>query len=187
MTSSKGLAFVLLAVMVSACTEKQAPKPAGPIEVGFISEPCERKGLGDQPSKYVECLFYNGTGAFRQKDYGFAFRNWRALAELPPLPADLEHHRTNAWNNLGYLYYKGWGVSEDRAEAVDYWKRAYDRGHDEAAYHLCHSYADRDRPQYDRALARGYCNEALRRYEALKDEDKEILSQLRNYLAKLED
>src|SRR5215470_9940829 len=103
------LVFLLFAAVAGGCSEQQEPKPEGTIKVGFITEPCERKGVVDQPSKYVECLFYNGTGAFREKDYGFAFRSWKSLAELPPLPAELEHHRTNAWNNLGYLYYKGWG------------------------------------------------------------------------------
>lgn len=159
----------------------------GAIKVGFITEPCTSFERRKETSHYVDCLFYSGTRSFRAKDYRSALAQWRRLDELQELSADLEHHRTDAWNNLGYLYFQGWGVAKDRAVALDYWKRAYDRGHEEAAYHLCHFYGNRDEPSYNPSAARGYCVEGLRRYEQLKadDEAKEVVTQLRQYVAEL--
>jgi hypothetical protein len=146
---------------------------------------CTLDDLTDTPADGPLCLFYMGTSAYRDQDFAQAARHWQALIALKSVPAEQAHLKLDVYNNLGYLYYLGMGVKTNKVAAFDYWKYAYKAGHDEAAYHLCHAYADRKRAEFNPRVAREYCTEALRRYAAHEQRDRgddTIVRQLRQHL-----
>jgi len=115
--------------------------------------------------------------------------SWARLEQAEDVSPDLEHLRTSAMNNLGFLHYMGWGTAQDRAQAIELWRSAFARGHEEAAYHLCHTYGAEKEPEFDAKLAVGFCREALRRYAQLKEQDEgseQVLSRVRWYLGRLQ-
>lgn len=146
---------------------------------------CEEPKLESVPSTHPECYFYKGTRHFRAKEYSAALEAWLAVVNQKNLPKELEYLRVDAQNNLGFLYYMGWGVKQNSALAIErFWQPAEKAGHDEAAYHLCHSYVDEGSK-----LALGYCREALRRYTKggrTDSDDSEVVAQIRKYLSRLE-
>lgn len=147
--------------------------------------PCQAPDLESLPSTHVKCYYYTGTKHFRAKEYAAALEQWQAVVDQSDIPVEFEYLRANAQSNIGFLYYMGWGVEPNLDIAIErYWLPAEKAGHDEAAYHLCHAYAD-DGNQ----LALGYCREALRRYNTSTGTDhqeSEIIAQLRKYIARLE-
>jgi TPR repeat protein len=141
------------------------------------------------PRNHPKCLFYSGTESFRARSYASASASWQALVRLEEVPVDLEHYRTDAYNNLGYLYFMGWGVRKNRDRAIDYWKYATKLGHEESAYHLCHVYGESEEPTYNPSVALGYCRESLRQYMqsvGKRKEAEEVIAQLNRYIAGLE-
>ena len=68
-----------------------------------------------------------GHTAYNQGDYGTALREWRPLAEQGNDGAQL---------NLGFMYDKGYGVSQDYKEAIKWYRRAAEQGNDRAQYNL---------------------------------------------------
>lgn len=147
--------------------------------------PCQEPKLESVPSTHTECYFYKGTRHFRAKEYSAALKEWLAIVEKTDIPKELEHLRVSAQHNIGFLYYMGWGVKQNSELAIErYWLPAEKAGHDEAAYHLCHAYADSGNK-----LALGYCREALRRYSnggQTDGEDGVVVAQVRKYIARLE-
>jgi TPR repeat protein len=162
--------------------------------VAFSSPPnaaenCAQVALQSLPENHPACLFYTGTEGFRKHDYTYAKARWDALLKLPEIPLELEYLRTNAYNNLGFLYYMGWGTSVDHRHAIENWSYATKLGHEEAAYHLCHTYGDAKEPEYDPKVALGYCRESLRRYSLLNEKNEatsEVVAQLKGYIIRLE-
>ena len=91
-------------------------------------------------------------------------------------------------NNLGYLHYLGLGTTKNVPQAVELWRAAFERGHEEAAYHLCHTYAEPKQVEYSSDLGFSYCTEALRRYRMLRDSDREnakVIEYIQTYLRAL--
>ena len=145
---------------------------------------CREPKLESRSSEHPECLFYEGTRHFRLKEYPAALRAWQAIADMKNIPKEFEYLRVDAQNNLGYLYYMGWGVERDPERAIQqFWLPAERAGHEEAAYHLCHAYAEAEP-----LLALGYCREALRRYgkAGTAEDNATVIAQLRRYIARLE-
>ncbi len=68
-----------------------------------------------------------GVAAYDRGDYATALREWRPLAEQGD---------ANAQYNLGLMYRKGQGVSQDDAEAVGWWRKAAEQGNANAQYNL---------------------------------------------------
>jgi TPR repeat protein len=147
---------------------------------------CSLPSLKNRSNEHPECLFYVGTKNFREKNYAAAFGSWERLRNLEEIPSEFQEYKIDAHNNLGFLHYMGWGTNVNTLLAIEYWKLAYDAGHAESTYHLCHAYGDKKRPEYSPQVALGYCEEAIRRYgkEAAR-EDPEVLRQLRKYIAQL--
>ena len=155
------------------------------ISSACCAQDCKLPKLEHFPSTHPECLFYTGTSAFREERYQDAFASWQQLLDVSPIPIELEYLRTDATNNLGYLFYVGLGVSRAPERAIGLWKSAFAKGHEEAAYHLCHVYADSSQPEYAPELGRSYCLEAVRRYGALRDDEREnakVLQLAKGYL-----
>jgi TPR repeat protein len=149
---------------------------------------CKLDDLTDKAADHPLCLFYTGTAAYRAGDFAQAATSWKALIALKSVPVELEHLQLSVYNNLGFLYFFGKGVKTNKVAAIDYWKYATKSGHEEAAYHLCHAYADREQATFSPKEARGYCKEALRRYGLLKDRGDgydTIVSQINMYLRKV--
>lgn len=146
--------------------------------------PCQEPKLESVPSTHTECYFYKGTRHFRAEEHSAALKEWLVIVDKTDIPVELEHFRANAQNNIGFLYYMGWGVEQNSKTAIEYWLPAAKAGHHEAAYHLCHAYADAGNQ-----LALGYCREALRRYNnggSSDSEDSEVVAQIREYISHLE-
>jgi TPR repeat protein len=153
------------------------------------AENCLLADLESLSSTHPKCLFFSGTASFRARHYTAAAVSWQALINLDNVEEDLEHLRTDAHNNLGYLYYMGWGVRKDRDRATGYWKYAVKAGNEESGYHLCHAYGKPRERAYQPLVALNYCKEALRQYmeKAEKDDDaKTVIVQLKEYIARLE-
>ena len=55
--------------------------------------------------------FQKGLEAAQSGDFETALKEWKPLAESG---------HSSAQNNLGLMYYNGWGVSKDDEEAVQY-------------------------------------------------------------------
>ncbi len=137
-----------------------------------------------QDSTIEDVIYYTGTCNFRNKSYQKAAHNWEKLINMKIAPEQLEL-QVSAMNNLGFLYYMGWGVKENVNTAVKYWKRAISFGHIEAEYHLCHSYSNKKLSVYNTQLARMHCNKAQLLYEALNNKNKdeqEILDEINTHL-----
>jgi len=52
-----------------------------------------------------------------------------------------EHGDLNAKNNLGLMYFQGWGVQRDYVEAAKWWRQAAEQGHKKAQANLGIMYA----------------------------------------------
>ncbi len=63
--------------------------------------------------------FQAGMDAYDQNDYATAYREWLPLAE---------QGNAGAQFNLGWMYYQGKGVPEDRPEAVKWYRLAAEQG-----------------------------------------------------------
>jgi TPR repeat protein len=148
---------------------------------------CAHPKLTEVAADDARCYFYSGTAAYHIKNYQTAAKEWRALIALKEIPIELEYLRTDGYNNLGFLYFVGWGGKTDKQTALAFWNYAFKAGHDEAAYHLCHAYADPKEPSYAPGLARGMCAEALRRYGPREgaSESAEIVGYVQKYLDRL--
>lgn len=75
--------------------------------------PCKEPKLESMSSSHPECLFFKGTRHFRAKEYLAASQEWLALVHATDIPKEFEHLRVDAQNNLGYLFYMGWGVKQN--------------------------------------------------------------------------
>jgi hypothetical protein len=62
----------------------------------------------------------NARDAYNRGDYSTALKECQPLAEQGD---------ANAQYNLGKLYYHGWGVAQDYAQARDWWRKAAAQGH----------------------------------------------------------
>jgi hypothetical protein len=72
-------------------------------------------------------LSQNAMDAYNRGDYSTALKEWQPLAEQGD---------ANAQYNLGKLYYHGWGVPQDYAQARDWWLKASAQGHLDAKNNL---------------------------------------------------
>ena len=146
---------------------------------------CREPKLEHLPEVHIGCLYYKGTRLYRSKEYAAARLEWQKIVNMSGIPKEVEYLKVDASNNLGFLYYMGLGVEKDRQRAIrEYWIPAEKQGHEEAAYHLCHAYAETEPKS-----ALGYCREALRRYEKTKDQDDEnaeVIAQLKKLVTSLE-
>jgi hypothetical protein len=79
------------------------------------------------PGFAAESDFSLGVSAYKKKDYAQAAAYWSKSV----LRGD-----AYAMNNLGYLYYYGYGVSKDHAAALGLWRVAAFAGNSESQWHL---------------------------------------------------
>jgi len=187
------LAAFLIAALISGCGSVAHQASTGPVSSPPLADRCPLPDFQELPRNHARCLFFSGTQSFRDRNYASASASWQAIVDLGELPNELERYRTDAYNNLGFLYFTGQGVPKDRDRAVDFWKYANKLGHAESAYHLCHVYAEPAAPDYDPKAALGYCRESLRRYtqsttrgDGGESGRERIVAQLNGFIDRLE-
>lgn len=143
----------------------------------------EIKLTADSPQ--AEKLFYTGTCHYRNEQYEKSVALWKELSLLEGVEEEHVELQISALSNLGYMLFFGYGITENKTEAVEYWNRAVALGHTEAEYHLCHAYADPEVSTYNPRKARPHCEKAKLIYRGIKeksDDDKIILKQINGYL-----
>lgn len=85
----------------------------------------------------------DALAAYMRGEYAIALRLWRPLAEKADALAQY---------NLGTMYDRGLGVTEDIEQAIDWYRRAGEQGDVSAQYHLARIYAEGRRvPKNDQA------------------------------------
>ncbi|WP_431048518.1 hypothetical protein [Roseateles sp. L2-2] len=149
---------------------------------------CDVPKLEQVDAADPQCLYFTGTGAYREKDFATSARVWGQLVELKLPTIEHRHLQLDAANNLGFLLFTGKGVDKDRKRAIRLWEDASAYGQEESTYHLCHVYGDRDSPDFKREVALIYCREAHRRYERLSEEERsgnEVIDRIDVYLEDL--
>jgi TPR repeat protein len=68
-----------------------------------------------------------GPATSESQNYAAALKHWKPLAE---------QGNAEAQNNLGAMYFKGWGVSQDDREAVRWFRLSAEQGNVEAQFNL---------------------------------------------------
>jgi tetratricopeptide (TPR) repeat protein len=101
----------------------------------------------------VHADFAAGLAAYRRGEYAKALKEFKALAEKG---------LAGAQYNLGLMYYKGQGVTQDYAEALKWYRKAADKGDAGAKYILGFMY------HQGQGVARDY-TEAMNWYEKAAD------------------
>jgi TPR repeat protein len=71
--------------------------------------------------------FQAGLNAVEREHYATAFRAWKGLAE---------DGASEAQNNIGYLYERGYGVKQSYTRAIEWYKKAADQNSPEALHNL---------------------------------------------------
>ena len=136
-------------------------------------EDCSLKSIGlSKADDIAEQLFYTGTCHYRNKEYDKSALSWEKLAKLEKVNPEYQELQIDVLNNLGYLMFFGYGVKENKTQAIEYWQKAIILGQIESEYHLCHAYADTDQPTYDRAKAKTHCDKAYLIYKGMDDKTK---------------
>ncbi|MDP5209666.1 hypothetical protein [Microbulbifer sp. 2205BS26-8] len=106
------------------------------------------------------------------------------MKEVNPESQDLQ---IDVLNNLGYLKFFGYGIKENKEQAIEFWKRAISLGQYESEYHLCHAYAEPISPHKIelrlKSTTRAYL--IYRGMEKVPESDAEILKQIKKYRAKI--
>ncbi len=90
-----------------------------------------------------------GVDAYKRGDYDTVLKEWRPLAE---------QGNASAQSNLGVMYDKGQGVSQDYQEAVRWYRLAAEQGHAKAQYNLGVMYRLGQGVPKDYALAHMWMN-----------------------------
>ena len=152
-------------------------------------EDCSLEAIGlSLEDDIAHRLFYTGTCHYRNQDYEKSAAAWEQLANMEDVSPESQSLRVDVLNNLGYLKFFGYGIREDKEQALDYWKMAISLGHYESEYHLCHAYADSDQPTFNRGKAEKHCEKAYLIYNGMEERTEsevEILRQIREYRAQM--
>ncbi len=118
-------------------------------------------------------------------EYHLSAKYWGQLSALEGVAVEYEELQIDSLNNLGYLKFFGYGIDENKEEALNLWKKAILLGHYESEYHLCHAYADRDQPTFNYALAKKHCEKAFLIYNGMEEPDEEILGQIKKHRSEI--
>lgn len=157
--------------------------------LAFANESCNLNELQLTPnSAKVQKLFYAGTCHYRNKEYQAAVVSWKELSLLKNIEPEYAELQISVLNNLGYMFFFGYGIEENKPKALEYWNQAIGLGHTEAEYHLCHAYADSNVSTYNPIKALPHCEKAKLIYQGIKNksnDEKIIIQQINNHLKNL--
>lgn len=157
--------------------------------LAFADESCSLAEVKlSEDSVQAEKLFYVGTCHYRKKEYTTSVALWKELSLLENIEPKYVELQISALNNLGYMFFFGYGIGENKPEAIKYWNQAIALGHTEAEYHLCHAYADAKVSTYSPVKALPHCEKAKLIYQGIENksnDEKVMLKQINNYIKQL--
>ncbi len=112
------------------------------VSTSAFADKCELKYLEELEYKDIECQFYMGTAAYKNKAYSVAAAHWNLVLDSPIKYEGEAAIKTMALSTITFLTYQGLGVKQDRNKAVKNWKEAVTQGDLEARRHLGFAYSD---------------------------------------------
>ena len=155
----------------------------------YANESCTLEDLSlTSDSAQAQKLFFVGTCHYRKKEYATSVALWKELSLLENIEPKYIELQISALNNLGYMFFFGFGTEEDKQVALKYWYQAIGLGHTEAEYHLCHAYADAEVSTYNPVKALPHCEKAKLIYQGTEDstsDEKLMLKQINRYIQQL--
>jgi hypothetical protein len=142
------------------------------LSTSALADKCKLENLTELEYTDIECQFYMGTTAYRNKVYNVAAAHWNYIIDAPLKYQGEERFQAMALSTVTFLTYQGLGVNQNRDLAVNNWKKAVSKGDFEARRHLASAFADKDYKNKDLIKALGW-------YESifLIHPDKEILDE----------
>lgn len=148
-------------------------------------EDCSIEAIGlAQDADKAQKLYYTGTCHYRNGEYDKSAVSWEALATMEQVKPDYIGLQSDVLNNLGYLLFFGYGVPENKTQAIDYWKKAITLGQYESEYHLCHAHADMTQPTFNKVMGKKYCDKAYLIYNGIDQQSEskdEILKNIKHF------
>ena len=121
-----------------------------------LAEQCKVEYLDELEYTDIECQFYMGTTAYRNKVYEVAAAHWSYIIDAKLKYEGEKQFQAMALSTVTFLTYQGLGVKQDRNLAVINWKNAVSKGDFEARRHLGMAYSDKDYQKIDLIQALGW-------------------------------
>ncbi|MDT0584214.1 hypothetical protein [Brumicola blandensis] len=121
-----------------------------------IAEECKVTYLEELEYTDIECQFYMGTAAYRNKVYSVAAAHWNYVINSPLKHEGEEELKVMALSTMTFLSYHGLGITQDRNKAVKSWIDAASKGDLEARRHLGFAYSDEKFKNNDLIKALGW-------------------------------
>jgi len=142
------------------------------LSTSVIADQCKLENLTELEYTDIECQFYMGTTAYRNKVFNVAAAHWNYIIDAPLKYQGEERFQAMALSTVTFLTYQGLGVNQNRDLAVNNWKKAVSKGDFEARRHLASAFADKDYKNKNLIKALGW-------YESifLIHPDKEVLDE----------
>ena len=139
-------------------------------------EPCPLSLLAEFPYTDVECQFYLGTTAYRAGVYEVAAAHWMQVLLSTDDSETAVETKTVARGTVAFLKYHGYGVSEDKASAVQDWLVNVKLGDIGARRQLGYVFEDPDYSEYDPVVGLAWYKSVLVHHpdrDALSETDQE--------------
>jgi hypothetical protein len=135
----------------------------------------------------LECQFTLGRIAYGQNDYKKAAEHWNTVVGAKPNDEREKTIVAIAHGTLGYLFYHGKGVKEDRKRAIELYKAAVRLGDLESRQHLGFAFSDKTNAFYDPVSAYAWYRSVELRYKPVLEEETEktVLQTARDGMARL--
>jgi TPR repeat protein len=153
-----------------------------------IAEQCRLDQLQELEYTDIECQFYMGTEAYRNKVYAVAAAHWQFAVDAKATYESDEELKVRALSTLTFLTYQGLGVQQNRVKAVKMWKEAAGLGNLEARRHLGSAYSDIHFQQQNLVEALGWYESIIFLHptaEHLDDADSNIYQDAKEGMDKL--
>jgi hypothetical protein len=142
-----------------------------------MADKCKIEYLNELEYTDIECQFYMGTTAYRNKVYNVAAAHWNYVIEAPMKFEGEDEFQAMALSTVTFLTYQGLGVKQDRNLAVKNWKNAVSKGDFEARRHLASAYSDKNYKKIDLVEALGWYESIFlvqQDFEALDESDQSV-------------
>lgn len=158
------------------------------ISSASYAENCSLDDLKEIQYTDIECQFYMGTAAYRNKVYTAAAAHWMYILDAPIKHEGDAHIKAMSLSTVTYLTYQGLGVEKDRNKAVRMWIDAVRKGDLEARRHLGFAYSDKKFKGYDLTKALGWYESVILLYpnpDVLDETDSSVYRDAVNGVSRL--
>lgn len=151
------------------------------------TDACLSASLQGERRDDLECQFTLGRMAYGQNDYKQAAERWKRVVEAKPNSEREKIIVAIAHGTLGYLFYHGKGVKEDRKQAIELYKAAVRLGDLESRQHLGFAFSGKTNDFYDPVSAYAWYRSVEHYYKPVLEEetDKTVLRTARDGMARL--